>query len=337
MKDAPDGATEEPSGWRRRLAEAQRRGRSTAAQVGGRIAELRERSTVVDLGFRVYDRDRDAAGTLLGSALALRLFLFFLPLLLFSVGLAGLAGTLFGYDSLASDAGITGTVGSQIDSAFQQRSGAAWLACLAGLVGMGTTGYSLSRALILSSALSWNLGGRQRTEVRVIGTVAGLIVGIALISTIINRIRAASGVAVASVSFVAVLGVYVLMWMLVFQMLPRGTTDPGSSLPGAIVTASTLTGMQAISVLYLPGAIERSSELYGAIGISIATLGWFYVFGRVIAYCFALNAVVFERVGSVSSAVFGLPVVRAIPRRYPKVAVYFDLDRDASESPDMTE
>jgi uncharacterized BrkB/YihY/UPF0761 family membrane protein len=310
------------------MADVQRRGRSAADEVGGRIEELRQRSTLVDIGIRVYDRDRDAAGTLLGSALALRLFLFFLPLLLLSVGLAGLAGTLFGYDSLASDAGITGSVGSQIDSAFQQRSNAAWLACLAGLVGMATTGYSLSRALVVSSAMSWNLGGRQRTDVRVIGTVAGLIVGIALISTFINRIRAASGLAVASVSFVAVLGVYVLMWMLVFQMLPRGTTDPGSSLPGAVVTASTLAGMQAISVLYLPGAIERSSELYGAIGVSIATLGWFFILGRVIAYCLALNAVVFERVGSISSALFALPVIRAIPRRYPKAATYFDLPQE---------
>ena len=201
---------------------------------------------------------------------------------------------------------------------------------------MATTGYSLSRALVVSSAMSWNLGGRQRTDVRVIGSVAGLIVGIALISSFVNRIRAASGIAVASVSFVAVLAVYVLMWMLVFQMLPSGTTDPGSSLPGATVTAATLTGMQAISVLYLPGAIERSSEIYGAIGISIATLGWFYILGRVIAYCFALNAVVFERVGSVSSAVFALPLVRALPRRYPKVAAYFDLDRAPSESNDTT-
>jgi uncharacterized BrkB/YihY/UPF0761 family membrane protein len=336
MEVAPEGGPEEPSGWRRRLVEAQQRGRVAAEQVGGRIEELRQRSTLVDLGFRVYDRDREAAGTLLGSALALRLFLFFLPLLLFAVGLAGLANSLFGYDSLSSDAGITGSVGAQIDSAFEQRSGAAWLACLGGLIGMGTTGYSMSRALVVSSAMSWNLGGRQRTEMRVIGTVAGLIVGIALISTFINRIRAASGVAVASLSFVAVLGIYVLLWMLVFQMLPRGTTDPGSSLPGAVVTASTLTGMQAVSVLYLPGAIERSSELYGAIGVSIATLGWFYILGRVIAYSFALNAIVFERVGSVSGAVFALPLVRAIPRRYPSVATYFDLDH-SGEPRDVTE
>ena len=50
--------------------------------------------------------------------------------------------------------------------------------------------------------------------------------------------------------------------------------------------------------------------------------------------CFALNAVVFERVGSVSSAAFALPVVRAIPRRYPRVATYFDLDRDLARAED---
>jgi uncharacterized BrkB/YihY/UPF0761 family membrane protein len=328
--------TSRPAG----VADAQRRGRSTAEQLGGRVEALRERSTLFDLGFRVYDRDRDAAGTLLGSALALRLFLFFLPLLLFGVGVAGIIGRWIGYDSLSSDVGIAGSVGRQIDSAFEQGSGGAWLLCVAGIVGMVSTGYSLSRALVLSSAMSWNLGGRQRTEVRVIASLAGVIVGIALVSAIVNRIRAASGVAVASVSFIAVLGVYVLLWLVVFQLLPRATTDPGASLPGAAVTALTLTGMQAISVLYLPGAIERSSDLYGAIGISVATLGWIYIIGRVLAFCFSLNAVVFERLGSASGAVFALPVLRALPVRYPRLATFFDLaharETDADTSSDTS-
>jgi len=84
--------------------------------------------------------------------------------------------------------------------------------------------------------------------------------------------------------------------------------------------------MQAISSLYLPRAIERSSELYGAIGVTLATLGWIYILGRVIAFAFSLNAVVFEQIGSVSAIVFSAPGIRAIPRRYPRVARYFDLD-----------
>ncbi|MDH5520574.1 MAG: hypothetical protein OEZ14_08580 [Acidimicrobiia bacterium] len=68
-------------------------GRERANQLVERAAELledlRQRITAIDIAVRVHERDKNAAGTLLGSALALRLFLFFIPLLLFSVGVAG--------------------------------------------------------------------------------------------------------------------------------------------------------------------------------------------------------------------------------------------------------
>ena len=44
---------------------------------------------LVDVALRTYRRDREIAGTVVGSALALRLFLFFVPLFVFVVGLAG--------------------------------------------------------------------------------------------------------------------------------------------------------------------------------------------------------------------------------------------------------
>lgn len=310
----------------RRTTALQARGRAAAERLRARAEALRAQSSLVDLGVRVYDRDREAGGTLLGSALALRLFLFFVPFVLFFVGVAGLVGHYTGYDSLSSDAGLSGTIGNQIDTAFAQNSTSSWLIAAAGLFGMASAGYSLSRAMIVSSALSWQLGGRQRTAVGVIGSLVGLIASIGLVGMIVSAIREATGVAVASVSFVAVLGVYVVLWMLVFQTLPRGTSDPGASLPGALVASFALTGMQAVSTLYLPGAIERSSQLYGAIGVTLATLGWIYVIGRVVAFTFSLNAVVYEQFGSVSGLVFSVPGLRAIPRRYPRVARYFDLD-----------
>jgi uncharacterized BrkB/YihY/UPF0761 family membrane protein len=309
-----------------RTSAMKERGRVIAERLQVRAEDLRERSRLVDVGVRVYDRDREAAGTLLGSALALRLFLFFVPFVLFMVGMAGLIGHYSGYDSFSSDTRLGGTIGEQIDAAFAQSSVSAWFILVASLFGMGSAGYSLSRAMIVSSALSWKLGGRQRTGVGVIGSVAGLIACIGLVGMIVNAIREATGVAVASVSFVAVFGVYVVLWILVFLALPRGTTDPGAALPGAVVAGLALTGMQVISTLYLPGAIERSSQLYGAIGVTLATLGWIYFLGRTIAFAFSLNAVIFEQFGSVSGLVFSVPGIRALPRRYSRLARYFDLD-----------
>lgn len=311
----------------RRTSALQARGRAATERLKSRAEAMRERSGAIDVAVRVYDRDRESGGSLLGSALALRLFLFFVPFVLFTVGLAGLIGHYSGYESLSSDTGISGTIGDQIDLAFAQSSASAWFVCGAGLIGMASAGYSLSRAMIVSSALAWRLGGRQRATFGMIGSVVGVIACIGLVGTVVNSIRAAAGVAVASASFVAVFGVYAVLWVVVFQTLPRGTTDPGAAFPGALVASAALTTMQAISSLYLPRAIERSSELYGAIGVTLATLGWIYILGRVIAFAFSLNAVVFERIGSVSGIVFSAPGIRVIPRRYPSVARYFDLDR----------
>ena len=69
-----------------------RSGAAQAERANDRFETLREQVTIVDVGARVYERDKEAAGTLLGSALALRLFLFFMPFVLLVVGLAGVLG-----------------------------------------------------------------------------------------------------------------------------------------------------------------------------------------------------------------------------------------------------
>ena len=89
--------------------------------------------------------------------------------------------------------------------------------------------------------------------------------------------------------------------------------------------AVVLTGLQAVTQLYLPRQIESASEIYGTVGVAIAILGWFFILGRAMAFSFAVNAVLYEQVGSVSTFVFGLPGLRLIPPRFPKVARFFDL------------
>ncbi len=223
----------------------------------------------------------------------------------------------------------------EIDLAFEQNRRSAWLALLTGVAGIAWAGRSLTRALSLSSALSWRLGGKQKTPMRVIGIVVGIVVGMALVWVIENLIRQRLGFAVASVSFVAIALVYVVLWSLLLLALPRDTHDPGAILPGSVLIAVLLAGMQAISQLYLPGAIDNASSVYSTVGAAIAVLGWFFVIGRTLAFAFALNAVVYEQHGSLSEVVFALPVLRSIPQRWPAFAVFFDLA--ASESPTGSE
>ena len=197
---------------------------------------------------------------------------------------------------------------------------------LIGFVGMLTTGRSLSKGMVSASCLAWRLPVRTKASVRVIGAVVGLIAGVGLVAAIINRVRADLGLAVAGVSFLLAFAVYVVAWIVLTMLLPRATTDPSALLPGAVIVAGTLVGMQAVSQLYLPDRFSRASQLYGAIGTTIVTLGWFFIFGRAIVLAMAVNAVIYERFGSISQFVFSLPLLRALPRRFEWIRRFFGLD-----------
>jgi membrane protein len=287
-----------------------------------------ENHPLINIGLRTYQRDREVAGSVVGAAIAFRLFLFFVPLLLFAVGLAGFVSEWVGADDASRSAGISGALREQIRIAFEQAGSTRWLATFVGLVGMATTGRTLSKVMVASSALAWRLPLTNKASVRVIGALVGLVAGVTVLSVIANRVREEFGIGITSVSFLAVFALYAVAWTAITSLLPRGTRDPSVLLPGAVLVAATIVGMQAVSQFYLPGQIGRASELYGAVGATIVTLGWFFILGRVIVIALALNAVVHERLGSISQFVFSLPVLRILPRRSAWIRRFFGLDEE---------
>ena len=266
-------------------------------------------------------------GAVVSSALAFRLFLFFVPLLLFVVGLAGFSSSLFDADELKEQAGVTGSLAHQIDTALSQTNQTRWVAVLVGLFGIATTGRTLSKVMFSASCLAWGMPVRSKASARVVGVIVGLVVGIGLLALLVNRIRADLGIGVASVSFLVAFGVYLVVWLAVSAMLPRASSDLGALLPGAALVALTLAAMQAVSQLYLPDRLDRASELYGSIGAAVVTLGWFFILARAIVLAMALDAVIHERFGRVSQLVFSLPLLRVLSRS-SLVRRLFDLDRE---------
>ena len=176
-------------------------------------------------------RDRESAGTIVGSALAFRLFLFFAPLLLCTVGILGFVASWTEAADVNQAAGVTGSLAVQINSALTQPNSTRWAAMLVGLFGMFWAGRSLSKVMVTASCLAWQLPLTTRAPVRVIGAVVGLFVGIGLVAAIVNRIRLELGLAAASLSFLAAFAVYVLTWIVMSTLLPRATKDPGRCCP----------------------------------------------------------------------------------------------------------
>ena len=307
-----------PSKFRERVES----GRAWIASLPARYEHVR----VVDLALRVQRRDQDASGSVAGSAIAFRLFLFFVPLLLFAIGLAGLISGFVSARDVTEAGGFSGSLRDQIRAAFAQSGGGQWFATLLGLFGMVWAGRSLSKALWATSASVWGLPPASKASVRIVGSIVGLVSCMGLIAVIVNRLREELGFAVASVSFVGALVVYIVAWLVISLLLPRATPDPGAVLPGALLVAFVIAAMHAVSELYLPGRFEQASTLYGTVGATVVTLGWFFILGRSIVFALVLDAVLYEQLGSVSSFVFALPVVRILPRRSERLRRYFALD-----------
>jgi uncharacterized BrkB/YihY/UPF0761 family membrane protein len=306
------------------------RGRERVASEQARLNRLIEEhqdDPILSFGLRVYQRDRQSAGNIVGSALAFRLFLFFLPLMLFSVGLLGFFGGWLEAKEVSDTVGVSGSIAAQINTALSQPTSTRWIATVAGFVGMVWAGRALSKVMVSASCLAWQLPVTTKASVRVIGSVVGLVGAMVVVASAVNRIRRDVGVAVAGLSFLAVLAIYAVAWMAMSLQLPRRTRDPGAVLPGAVVVGSVLAGMQAISQLYLAGQIGRASALYGALAVTTVSLGWFFFLGRAMVFGMSLDAVVYERFGSISTFVFGLPLVRILPRRSAWIRRFFDLER----------
>jgi uncharacterized BrkB/YihY/UPF0761 family membrane protein len=321
-----DAAFSDSSGLRALVERSRQRVSAGQTRLNALIDKYQDRP-LLDVTLRILQRDREGAGTLVGSALAFRLFLFFVPLTLFAVGVIGVLASWFDLHELNATAGLTGTLAAQMNTALAQPNSTRWIAIIAGLSGMAWAGRSLSRVLVASSCLAWRLPVTAKASVRVIGSVAALVVGMVFVWTVVNRLRRDLGIGVAGLSFVAAFAIYALGWMALSMLLPRATRDPSALLPGAVLVGAVLAGMQAIAQLYLPDKIGRASALYGAIGTTVVTLGWFFFVARAMVFGMSLDAVIYERFGSISQFVFSLPLVRALPPRSAWIRRFFDLDR----------
>jgi uncharacterized BrkB/YihY/UPF0761 family membrane protein len=327
-----DPAGDDGTGVRAVLERSRERIATEQAHLNELIERYHDRP-LLDVALRIYQRDRESAGSVVGSAVAFRLFLFFVPLTLFVVGILGFLARWIEPADLNSTAGLGGTLAAQINTAMSAPNSTRWIATIAGLFGMAWAGRSLSKVLVTASCLAWQIPVTTKASLRVIGSIIGLIAAIVLVGSAVNRNRDHYGPGAASLSFLAVTALYGIAWMALSTLLPKATRDPGALLPGALLVGVVLAVMQAVSQLYLPGKLDRASELYGALATTIVTLGWFFFLGRAMVFGLTLDAVMYERFGSISRFVFGLPLVRVLPRRSHWIRTFFDLPAVAPEHP----
>lgn len=284
------------------------------------VTARRASHPVLDFALRFAERDREADASVTASAVSLRIFLFFVPLLLVIVGTLGFLEGHVAARDVSSQAGVTGGLAAQIDTALSQSNRARWLAVGSGLFGAFWAGRNLSTVLAIASRRAWRVPTTISTSVtRITGAVTGLLTSIGLLAVIVNRVRRATGIVGGSVAFVPVAGAYALVWYLVCAALPRQRTDRTVLLPGAALVGVALAALQWLLQFQAPNKLSRASELYGAIGIAVVALGWFFFVGRVFVASFSFNAVLWERYGSVANWLHSRRRIGPLLTRHPLV------------------
>ncbi len=331
----PDDTPGTSSGSDGRVAAVRRRVDEAIRTVTGWLDRRRTEALPYDLAVRFYERDRDSFASVLGAALAMRLFLFLVPLLVFAIGTVIAIFGPAGIGTVLEGSSVTGSMATQIRDATETTRTGGVLLMVTGLWLSLWAGRSLTRVLAACAAGAWRITGRaSRATLRMAATVTGLVTALIVVLAFMNRAREEFSLPVATTSWLATAVILSFAWFVVSWTLPRGTTDPGALLPGAVVTGLSLTGLQWVMQYYLPGRLERASDLTGSLGVTLAALGYLFMIGRVMASSLILNAVIWERVGSITGLVFGLPFLRRIPEGSPRVAHFFDLASDRREPGD---
>ncbi len=326
MQDATD--PQEHQDDRGRIAAAKRRLDDAGDRATKWFEARRAERVPYDLAARFYERDREAFASVLGAAIALRLFLFVVAVVLLLAGLLVVLAGGPGLEKLLSEANVTGSIASEMGAAAGRSQSAGFAMALFGLWLTFGNGRKLANVLAACSASAWHLEARRaRTTMKQAAGVTGLVIVLAVTSGLLNRVRDSTGLGVGTMSWLAAILAFGLGWFAVSWTLPRATSDPGALLPGAAVIGLTMAVLQWLMQFYLPEKIARSSEVMGSLGFTVATLGYMFLIGRLMASSLILNAVVWDRFGSLSAPVFSLPYLRRIPERSPRVARFFDLDR----------
>lgn len=273
----------------------------------------------IDLVVRIWERDHGSFGSVLGSAVAFRLFLFLFALIVLIVGLGALVlGQGWFGDGVADELGLTGAIADEVDDAFEEGKSAGWLLAIGGLVTTAWAGRNLAVTLTAASASAWRLARPPgMTSVRTVGVVIGLAGVVMVLASVLRLVKGTSNLVLIATSVTAVFLAYAGVWFALSLVLPRATRDPSSLLPGAALVGATFAALGWVSQFYLAPRLESSSELLGGLGIAAVALGWLFIASRIMVASLAVNAVLYERLGSLLEGLLSLPGLGRLRGRRP--------------------
>jgi membrane protein len=236
--------------------------------------------------FGAYERFRRLNGSILAASIAFRVFLFLVPLTLVAVGLAGF-GVSQGTDVQNSSKRLGAAMASVIAAAGHDSKKSWWLLVIGGLFATLYAASSLFSTLSRCSAQLWEMWEYAPSgATRRLRFIAGLVLAIGFIAVgRVLRTNLALGLAVNIGNIAAHLGLALLL----LAYLPNRATRWHDLLPGAIVTAAGLIGLDIFTVVWLPHKLASLSQTYGTMGVAIAVLSYLALLGYLLVAAILTN------------------------------------------------
>ena len=264
-----------------------------------RVEASRTRSPGVDAAFVVQSRDRAVGGNLLACAIAYRLFLWFLPLSLLVAAALGFAqaSSTTQPAELADDVGLARSVVTVVADAAAQAEGSRLPLLLAALTGVYLAGSAGAKTIVAVHRFAWGmspLGARPGPVASLAFTAAAVaVIGFTLGAQALRR--ASPGVGLTATLAIG-LG-FAALWLGASVVLPHGDAPWTRLVPGALFLGAGTQLVHLATVYYLAGKLQKSSELYGSLGVAATLLLGLYFLARLIVGAAVLNATLWEQSG----------------------------------------
>jgi membrane protein len=185
-------------------------------------------------------------------------------------------------------------IASTADAVEASSTSRIWL-LVVGLVVLAWCSLFFVKALQVTYALAWNVERpRMRKPLHAAGAFNGLVVGAGVGVGALAWLREAIGLG-ALAGLLGTLALSTGLALLIMRLLPNRAERWRDLLPGALLLAVGTQLVHVAVVFYFAPKLERSSELYGVLGVSAVLLVWLYVLARLMTGAAFLNATIWER------------------------------------------
>jgi uncharacterized BrkB/YihY/UPF0761 family membrane protein len=233
----------------------------------------------------------------MAGAIAFRMFIYVLPLVLVIVaslgGIADLSDQ--GPRDLAKTVGMGGLAAKAVSESARLDNGGRWIAIVLGLFALYFASIALARAMRIAHALAWQqavvpMRKTWRAALIAVGSSLALLVVLAAVSRLRDE-----NFRLGVLGLGLALFLYALGWFGLSLLLPHRDASWQALIPGAVLMAVGVEVLHVVTVLYLTPKVSSSSALYGPVGSAIAILLWAYLFGRLVVAAAILNATLWSR------------------------------------------